>query len=231
MTEILGTLLADDLKTRPYTARWYRMAEQSLSSKFKGQERCQKEGEFKKANKSVHLVTSHIHKCLEGISMDPDFEEVENIVDDACDSQKSEVDHRAQRQFPIMLFCCKKVEKTSIDTDAPYVKELTEKGKDSQRTINYCQTIKQCSHLFRMFELALGASLFHRGKNRNRLVDMMHSGTPSSVKDNVLDQFADQTKCPQVLIATTVYGMAVNCKGVTQMIHFGPSKSIKAYMQ
>ncbi|KAL9977724.1 hypothetical protein ACROYT_G015162 [Oculina patagonica] len=76
------------------------------------EEECQKEGELKKAmkkaNKSFHLVTSHIHKCLEGISMDPDFEEVENIVDNACDSQESEVDHRAQRQFSIMLFCCKK---------------------------------------------------------------------------------------------------------------------------
>ena len=126
-----------------------------------------------------------------------------------------------------------------LDTSLPLlenfrclIKELMEKGKDSQRTIIYCQTIKQCSHLFRMFELALGDSLYH-GKNdpRNRLVDMMHSGTPSSVKDNVLDQFADQTKCLRVLIATIAYGMGVNCKGVTRVIHFGPSKSIEAYMQ
>ena len=78
-----------------------------------------------------------------------------------------------------------------------------------------------------MFELALGEE-----KNpRNRLVDMMHSGTPSSVKDYILDQFADQTKCLRVLIATIAYGMGVNCKGVTRVIHFGPSKSIEAYMQ
>ena len=72
------------------------------------------------------------------------------------------------------------------------IKELMEKGKRSRRTIIYCQTVKQCSHLFRMFELALGANMFDGEKNpRNRLVDMMHSGTPSSVKDNILDQFAD----------------------------------------
>ena len=66
---------------------------------------------------------------------------------------------------------------------------------------------------------------------RNRLMDMMTSGTPSSFKDNVLDQFADQTKCLRVLIATIAYGMGLNCKGVTRVIHFGPSKSIEAYMQ
>ena len=112
------------------------------------------------------------------------------------------------------------------------IKELKEKGKNSTRTIIYCQTVKQCSHLFRMFELELVASLYAGERNpRNRLVDMMHSGTPSSVKDNVLDQFADQTKCLWVLIATIAYGMGVNCKGVTRVIHFGPSKSIEAYMQ
>jgi len=112
------------------------------------------------------------------------------------------------------------------------IKELKEKGKNSTRTIIYCQTVKQCSHLFRMFELELGASLYAGERShRNRLVDMMHSGTPSSVKDNVLDQFADQTKCLRVLIATIAYGMGVNCKGVTRVIHFGPSKSIEAYMQ
>lgn len=83
-----------------------------------------------------------------------------------------------------------------------------------------------------MFELELGASLYAGERDRrNRLVDMMHSGTPSSVKDNVLDQFADQTKCLRLLIATIAYGMGVNCKGVTRVIHFGPSKSIEAYMQ
>ena len=60
---------------------------------------------------------------------------------------------------------------------------------------------------------------------------MLHSGTPSSVKDNILHQFADQTKCLRVLIATIAYGMGVNCKGVTLVIHFGPSNSVEVYMQ
>lgn len=64
---------------------------------------------MKEARKSIYLVTSYIHKCLEGICLDPDFEAVEEIVEEACDSMTSEVDHRAQRQFTITLFSCKKV--------------------------------------------------------------------------------------------------------------------------
>ena len=112
------------------------------------------------------------------------------------------------------------------------VTELLHKGKGSTRTIIYCQTIKQCSQLYRMFELELGASLYEGEKSPpNRLVEMMHSGSPASVKNHVLDQFGDDTQCLRILIATIAYGMGVNCNGVTRVIHFGPSKSIEAYMQ
>ena len=60
---------------------------------------------------------------------------------------------------------------------------------------------------------------------------MMHSGSPVSVKDHVLSQFSDDSTCLRVLIATIAYGMGVNCKGVKRVIHFGPSKTIQAYMQ
>ena len=62
-------------------------------------------------------------------------------------------------------------------------------------------------------------------------VQMMHSGSPAGVKNHVLEQFGDNSKSLRILIATIAYGMGVNCKGVTRVIHFGPSKSIEAYMQ
>ncbi|KAL9976975.1 hypothetical protein ACROYT_G014326 [Oculina patagonica] len=60
---------------------------------------------------------------------------------------------------------------------------------------------------------------------------MMHSGSPESGKGHVLDQFADSSKPQRILIATTAYGMGVNCKGLRRVIHFGPSKSFDAYLQ
>ena len=35
----------------------------------------------------------------------------------------------------------------------------------------------------------------------------------------------------RIRVATIAYGMGVNCKGVSRVIHFGPSKSIEAYLQ
>lgn len=66
---------------------------------------------------------------------------------------------------------------------------------------------------------------------RNRIVEMLHSGTPTSVKEHVMRQFSNDFGHLRILIATIAYGMGVNCLAVTRIIHFGPSKSIQAYIQ
>ncbi|EDO29588.1 predicted protein, partial [Nematostella vectensis] len=35
----------------------------------------------------------------------------------------------------------------------------------------------------------------------------------------------------RLLIATIAFGMGVDCKGVKRVIHYGPSKSVEAYIQ
>lgn len=60
---------------------------------------------------------------------------------------------------------------------------------------------------------------------------MLHSQTPFSVKEHVMEQFRDSAGHLRVLIATIAYGMGVSCKSVTRVIHFGPSKTIEAYIQ
>ena len=82
------------------------------------------------------------------------------------------------------------------------------------------------SNLFCISELELSLSMHDGEVNpRNRLVQMLHSGSPESVKKYVLEQFPDSSKCLCILIAKTVHGMGVNCKGVQWAIHFSPSKS------
>ena len=54
------------------------------------------------------------------------------------------------------------------------IDELKEKGIDSKRTIIYCQTVKQCAHLFRKFELELGSDMYDGEENlKNRIVEML----------------------------------------------------------
>lgn len=113
------------------------------------------------------------------------------------------------------------------------ITEIKSKGKNATRCIIYCQTIKQCSILYRSFEYELGQSMYCSDDRdpRKRLVDMMHSGSPESVKAHVLNQFSSPDSHLRILIATIAYGMGVDCKGVNRIIHFGPPKTVEAYLQ
>ena len=129
---------------------------------------------------------------------------------------------------PNISYAVEKMDGTITDQFLFLVNELKEHGKHTIRTIIYCQTIKQCSVIFNVLNVQLGPKIFCDGSTepQMRLCEMMHSCSPESV-----NQFSDAHGHLRVLIATTAYGMGVNSKNVTRVIHFGPSKSIEAYMQ
>ena len=109
------------------------------------------------------------------------------------------------------------------------IDEVKTRGIDTPRTIIYCQTRKQCSVLFRMFEVYLFERLYNGSATncKHRIVDMFHAGTPNTVKQHIAEQTVSETGVTRILIATIAYGMGVNCKQVRRIVHFGPSKSIE----
>ncbi len=111
--------------------------------------------------------------------------------------------------------------------------DIKENGRKATRTIIYCQTIFQCSLLYKSLSERLGNDCYEGNDclPQNRRIEMLHSQTPFSVKEHVMEQFGDSTGYLRILIATIAYGMGVNCKSVTRIIHFGPSKTIEAYIQ
>ena len=106
------------------------------------------------------------------------------------------------------------------------IDEILRKGRNSIQTIIYCQTVEQCSILYKTFELELQQSFYLDMvvNPLNRLVEMLHSGTPINVKEHITRQFSSNSSHLRLLIATIAYGMGVNCQGVTRIIHFGPFK-------
>ncbi|XP_065062582.1 uncharacterized protein LOC135689329, partial [Rhopilema esculentum] len=111
--------------------------------------------------------------------------------------------------------------------------ELAEKGVETIRTIIFCQTRNQCALIWRTFQLKLGEMLYADSSSnlRSRLVEMFHAGTPSSVKEHVLKEVGAEKSYLRILVVTTAFGMGIDCKQVHRVVHFGPAKSIEAYIQ
>ena len=113
------------------------------------------------------------------------------------------------------------------------VEELKLKGTLCERTIIYCQTIRQCSILYGMIKGMLGMDMFSGVDEdpSNALVEMLHSCTPPANKEKILLSFQSITGTIRLLIATIAFGMGVDWKGVHRVIHYGPAKIVESYIQ
>lgn len=108
--------------------------------------------------------------------------------------------------------------------------DIKDKGATTDRVLIYCQSVKQCTQLYQLFSSELKSKNFV-GENPNpkeRLVEMLHSKTPKTVKDTILESFTKNDGHVRVLFATVAFGMGVNAKGVKTIIHVGPSKNLEA---
>ena len=112
------------------------------------------------------------------------------------------------------------------------VEEIKKYGLTTERTIIYCQTIQQCSHIYATLKSMIGDTIYAKnlGDNRNVLLEMLHSCSPLSNKEEVLKSFQDP-KGVIILVATIAFGMGVDCRAVHRAIHFGPSKNLEAFVQ
>lgn len=111
--------------------------------------------------------------------------------------------------------------------------ELTSNGKETTRTMIFCQTRRQCAVVFAVFRRALENNMFvNREENlEKRLVEMYHAGTPKTVIQHIEKNMSIASSHIRVLVCTIAFGMGINCKGVSQIIHFGPSKTVESYVQ
>ena len=83
-----------------------------------------------------------------------------------------------------------------------------------------------------MFEVYL-AKYMYNGEDRheNRIVEMYHADSPDNVKRHILENMRNSEEHIRVLVSTIAFGMGVNCKNVRRIVHFGPSKTVEAYVQ
>ena len=73
--------------------------------------------------------------------------------------------------------------------------------------------------------------MFIGNDSNHVLVEMLHSCTSEANKHNILESILSDNGTIRLLIATTAFGIGVDCQGVHRVIHFGPSKNVESHFQ
>ena len=119
---------------------------------------------------------------------------------------------------------------------AGLVEELRNKRTGMERTIIFCRTYDQCTHIYMYLAHRMGQELtqpvgISRDLPEHRLVDMFTACTHSVVKNAILDSLPNSSSVLRIIVATIAFGMGLDCPNIRRVIHWGPSADIESYLQ
>ena len=117
----------------------------------------------------------------------------------------------------------------------PLAEELLVKEDSMEKVLIFCQTINDCSTLYFFFKRELGRCFtYPQGApdiSKYRRVEMFHSCTESSVKEQIIKSFTEIDSCLKIVVATIAFGMGIDCPNIRRVIHFGPASCVEDYIQ
>lgn len=116
----------------------------------------------------------------------------------------------------------------------PIVDKLKVERSNMGRIIIFCRTYNIIIAVYLFFKQELGEYFTDPTGSPDfivhRVVDMYTHCTHRTVKEKLIEQFTKQS-CLRVIIATTAFGMGINCPDVRQVIHWGVPADAETYVQ
>ena len=118
---------------------------------------------------------------------------------------------------------------TNLSTD------LRRLGIAFPKTVIFCQKYKDCSELYLTVRKKLGGEFTHPPNypdvHQFRLVDLYTRVSTVPMREKVLNSFTKPDSTLKLLIATTAFGMGVDCRDIRTIIHWGAPSDIEQYVQ
>ena len=128
-------------------------------------------------------------------------------------------------------------EKTTLsDVIQPIVTQLLTRNKGTDKIIIYCRHLEQVADVYEEFRALLGKQFCYPSSapyslQKYRLVEMYTGCTEKLLKYSIVDSFVNPASTLRIVVATTAFGMGLDCECVRQIIHWGPPADIDSYVQ
>ena len=115
------------------------------------------------------------------------------------------------------------------------VEEISSTRLDYAKTVVYVRTYKDCINLYQLLKSKLGENftkpIGYPNLSGYRLIEMYTRVLPSEKKDEVLHMLSAVKAKVRLVIATTAFGMGVDCQDISRIIHCGVPSTTDEYIQ
>ena len=126
--------------------------------------------------------------------------------------------------------------KTDVDQLTDWiVKELKDKRKIFPKTVIYVRSYTDCSSIYVLLKQKLGPTFTEHPGCPNvtgyRIIDMFTRVLTEQKKDEVLQSFSVIDGVLRLVIATTAFGMGIDCPDIRRIVHWGIPSTMEEYVQ
>ena len=115
------------------------------------------------------------------------------------------------------------------------VQEFLQMRLEIPKTIVYVRSYADCIAIYQILKSKMGSNFTEPVGYPNltayRLVEMYTRVLPAEKKDQVLQTFSLADGKLRLVIATTAFGMGVDCQDISRVMHYGAPSTLEEYIQ
>ena len=109
------------------------------------------------------------------------------------------------------------------------------KEESYPKTVIFCRQYVDCAELYHKLRHTLGPyftkSTHYPDFHQFRVVEMYTRASTVEMKEKVLTSFCIQGGTLRVVLATTAFGMGIDCPDIERVIHWGSPSTLEQYVQ
>ena len=114
--------------------------------------------------------------------------------------------------------------------------ELVQLRIGTPKTVIFCRSLLQCVKLLASLKKHLKENITEPpGKPvtdiNHRLVDIFTSGSKSEMREVIIQEFCKSETHLRMIVATSAFGLGVDCADVSRVIHWGPPSTLEELAQ
>jgi bloom syndrome protein len=140
-----------------------------------------------------------------------------------CPPDRNNIMYEVKPMIDMSIFC---------ENIAVKIKTL---GLEYHKTVIFCQCYTDCAAMYHTLKSKLGPFITYPPNYpilyEFSVIAMYTRASKIEMKEKILSSFCDPKGKLRVIIATTAFGMGVDCRDIRTVFHWKPPSTLEQYMQ